>query len=979
MLNIFIKYLEKILNFLKNRQEKEVLSEGEVAVTGKWSKRFIAVSWLLLVAGVMFFWALFILEENILGESFIMKLLWFVWLLIINIWLIVALFKNLTWKYFFLVHVPLYMGMFVLIGLFEKGFVREFGSYNLLLNVFLIVYPLIYISQYYFDSLTNNKYLNKIKNLAYFYNLGFFFFFALNVFVISIWFNIGFIQPWSMAIIEILDASRIRWIFEFFLILGLTFIFLLYAIYSLHVYFDNAWKKRASLHKWIWVFVLIYCLGFTSGLIDWFYNHQIKTASNIISEEGYNYEAYKDAKVMFLDRAFYNRIKDGKRIDESLFKKIYDTTPEGYYGDKISEYRDNRYSFETKLSKVGEKADVVLSLAEIENNVFTVDWKNEYKLMQNNVFKADWKEKVQLLETIYKFHFTNTSTTNQEVIINFEAPSKASVVTSLKLGLDLQLVWQISSRWAARQVYEDSLRKNIDPALIEKVWLNTYSLRVFPVPSKRDTKTSWKQLVELKILTPITEESFIYSPKFSVVNLKFDDKSNILSKVYNDNVIKKEDIIKNKEIEGYISKDHIISGEELGIEVDNGFKEMCLSSMIQIELNDNNIVLDEVKALWNKTSLFFDNSLSVDRSDANKLYENIYSGFKNYGGVLNDTDLYSYNFDVTKITEVSDIDYWGASNIDRTIDYIVNNHIENQRIVFVTDDDSFNFDTNENSSRNLKFLSTNTISVIKIWKKIKSYKSDFNTILSATDWNIYEVNSASEIDNVLAKILNWSTEQISFKKCEVWDFSSHLNQVVLDWTGNLIKPSYSINADIATIQAWIVSNILLSTIESKNDWLNIAKIQTTLAESYNIVNQFNSLIALQTAAQQRDLDRYNERSDKYDVEYENYWWTNKGSGFNTVDSSFGIESVSESGLMNDSATLSVGSSSMRGSSMSINSDMIMTTWDSMVNGGLSGASFSSNLYSGRTDMSIVWIFIFIIYLLEYIWFINFIIKYIKQK
>jgi hypothetical protein len=48
----------------------------------------------------------------------------------------------------------------------------------------------------------------------------------------------------------------------------------------------------------------------------------------------------------------------------------------------------------------------------------------------------------------------------------------------------------------------------------------------------------------------------------------------------------------------------------------------------------------------------------------------------------------------------------------------------------------------------------------------------------------------------------------------------------------------------------------------------IASKQTNIAEKYHIVNQYNSLIALETPAQQHDLDRYKNQSDKYSVEYD---------------------------------------------------------------------------------------------------------------
>ena len=63
------------------------------------------------------------------------------------------------------------------------------------------------------------------------------------------------------------------------------------------------------------------------------------------------------------------------------------------------------------------------------------------------------------------------------------------MVSNLKLGLDLQLIGQIAPRGAALKVYEESLRRNTDPALIEKVGMSTYSLRVFPIPAKTNNLT----------------------------------------------------------------------------------------------------------------------------------------------------------------------------------------------------------------------------------------------------------------------------------------------------------------------------------------------------------------------------------------------------------------------------------------------------------------------------------------------------------
>jgi len=138
-------------------------------------------------------------------------------------------------------------------------------------------------------------------------------------------------------------------------------------------------------------------------------------------------ESYTDARVFLLDQAFLSKIKNREYIDRSLFSKIYDSTPEEYFGENIATYTDSRSTFATNASKVGEKANVKLSLAEIENRVSS-------------------GSKFPTLETTYRFHLTNTSEINQEVIVNFETPTKYSVISGLRLGLDLQMIGQIAPR-----------------------------------------------------------------------------------------------------------------------------------------------------------------------------------------------------------------------------------------------------------------------------------------------------------------------------------------------------------------------------------------------------------------------------------------------------------------------------------------------------------------------------------------------------
>ena len=128
--------------------------------------------------------------------------------------------------------------------------------------------------------------------------------------------------------------------------------------------------------------------------------------------------------------------------------------------------------------------------------------------------------------------------------------------------------------------------------------------------------------------------------------------------------------------------------------------------------------------------------------------------------------------------------------------------------------------------------------------------------------------------------------------------------------------------------------LYISTIETIT--LSDQEIQEKIGKTAHIVNQSMSLIALETAQQMRDLERYSNQNDKYDTTYQNFNNTNQGGSpqwnrreimidaMPTIDPGFSIElsslepaSVSSSRTssdtlfgMNSKATAnSIGSSS----------------------------------------------------------------------
>ncbi|MCC3416781.1 MAG: TIGR02921 family PEP-CTERM protein [Microcoleus sp. PH2017_07_MST_O_A] len=97
--------------------------------------------------------------------------------------------------------------------------------------------------------------------------------------------------------------------------------------------------------------------------------------------------------------------------------------------------------------------------------------------------KGDWAD-IQLYE-VYK----NQTPNLQEVFYYFSLPESAAV-TGVWLGdtgdLKRRFAFSVSPRGAAQQVYNQQVRENVDPALLEQVGPKQYRLRAFPIPAKRE-------------------------------------------------------------------------------------------------------------------------------------------------------------------------------------------------------------------------------------------------------------------------------------------------------------------------------------------------------------------------------------------------------------------------------------------------------------------------------------------------------------
>lgn len=120
------------------------------------------------------------------------------------------------------------------------------------------------------------------------------------------------------------------------------------------------------------------------------------------------------------------------------------------------------------------------SIDQAQASLQAVDEREVHLLRQelNLTERGDWAE-VELYEV-----YQNKTGQRQEVVYYFSLPESA-VVTGVWLGnspnRQERFVYRVAPRGAAQAVYQNEVRHNMDPALVEQIGPRQYRLRVFPI------------------------------------------------------------------------------------------------------------------------------------------------------------------------------------------------------------------------------------------------------------------------------------------------------------------------------------------------------------------------------------------------------------------------------------------------------------------------------------------------------------------
>jgi putative PEP-CTERM system integral membrane protein len=198
-------------------------------------------------------------------------------------------------------------------------------------------------------------------------------------------------------------------------------------------------------------------------------------ANNHIREMYRHVLRFNDSGAKFVqDR--YNQLMSpflykGSRSDSEKAAKLYgeffDTPIQK--GERKSILKAVKSTFNVEEAKAG-----VLSI----NEHLALIVKQEINIQEH----LDWAD-VELHEV-----YENQTTEDEEIFYYFSLPESA-VITGLWLGetesKSDRYPFQVSPRGAAQQVYNEQVRRQVDPALLEQVGPRHYRLRVYPIPARR--------------------------------------------------------------------------------------------------------------------------------------------------------------------------------------------------------------------------------------------------------------------------------------------------------------------------------------------------------------------------------------------------------------------------------------------------------------------------------------------------------------
>ncbi|NOS66916.1 MAG: hypothetical protein HOO67_00920 [Candidatus Peribacteraceae bacterium] len=521
-------------------------------------------------------------------------------------------------------------------------------------------------------------------------------------------------------------------------------------------------------------------------------------------------------ELLFFPLMYTGDIVADRELAEKTYAYVFDGSLQNDEGDRIA-----RLKKRSILGNIGWNAgwqSVEASALKKNDTLVHVD-EARYEIAVNRP--------LGVYTNLITYTLRNTTSTQQEAFIEFLLPDAHAVITDLRLGLNLELPSSVAPRGAAKRVYERSMLNQIDPALLEQVGPRQYRLRVFPVPPTFKADAPGMQKVQLEFTAFIPPANMIpVTMPMTTRNLGI-DRSTAIATVIKD--AQGQDIPFARYGPLDIKGDSLIplpppdaDNQRFAIEGPNRSVISFAAEMYPYEA---------------PSVFFLDASASANTPDVRRFYKKLREEYKDTG------TFYTYNFGVEELQPDADISFWGPTDTRALVRFLTQPPLAGKHIGIVTDDSNFELDATEATDIDYSAISKlKVMDVAVVGTAVPIFKNELTNAFAVTQ------------ETGTVRLLEGPTEAAEYGVNWLTGRASASVQMVND-------PKW--REAVEDLWAYHQGKGRLRGITNSDTWEKAAEEQTAIAYKAHIVNQFNSLIALQTEWQKQALERETHAEDKY--------------------------------------------------------------------------------------------------------------------
>ena len=448
--------------------------------------------------------------------------------------------------------------------------------------------------------------------------------------------------------------------------------------------------------------------------------------------------------------------------------------------------------------------------------------------------QGDWAE-IELYEV-----YENQTTQDEEIFYSFSLPESA-VITGLWLGnsenLNARYNYIVSTRGAAQKVYNNEVKRRVDPALLEQVGPRHYRLRAFPVPRRLTSSEIVQFKTQPKLHLWLTYK--VIQQEKGWVLPQLGEKRNIFWDFRTKRNIKSDDWLPN-----YLPADTSWKPQLHQVNFEQGY-EMSAKPV-------NNYSVPE----GDKIAVILDTSLSMKnhQKEVKNTWEVLQSLNKN------DFDLYvskSEGMSEQRLDDLGKIDpnkitYYGTINLKEMLEQFLKlkGNSNYDAILLITDEGSYELSKDEQ----IKSVSSPLWLVHLGGKLPPAYDDAILRIIQDSGGGV-----STEIKEVMSRIATQSSLGKSVLSV-VDGYGWYMEKVENKQVENISKNSFQ---QIAA--RYLVMG--LSREKAENKLTQLDQIHA-IAKKFDIVTPYSSMIVLVNDEQKKALEEAEKQKDRFDRKVE---------------------------------------------------------------------------------------------------------------